>query len=61
MLDRAVADGMFRSASLTEPNDVALFGELTGHLGRGEADADKATLEERRFKMPFGSFGEVVR
>ncbi len=106
MLDRAVADGLFRSASLTEPNDVALFGELTVHLGRGEAaclvlavrngwtvasdekgrfrreaasrigterilgtadlyvrairaglltieeaDSDKATLEERRFKM----------
>jgi hypothetical protein len=25
-----------------------------------EADSDKATLERRRFKMPFGSFREMI-
>ncbi len=114
-LDQAVAAGTFEVTSITKPDDIALFANLTRHLGRGEsaclvlavrhgwtvasdekrrfrreaihrigedrligtadlfirairhslitideADADKATLEERRFKMPFGSFREVV-
>ena len=32
-----------------------------GLLTVEEADADKATLERRRFKMPFGSFADVVK
>ncbi len=114
-LDRAVAAGTLVIASITKPEDIALFADLTLHLGRGEsaclvlavrhdwsvvsdekrrfrreavnrigaggilgtadlfvrairaglitvdeADLDKATLEGRRFKMPFGSFREVV-
>ena len=114
-LEEAVAEGLFEIAAVTEPEDIALFADLTQHLGRGEAaclvlavrhgwtvasdekrrfrretvsrigdgriigtvdlfirairaglitieeaDADKATLEKRRFKMPFGSFREVV-
>ena len=31
-----------------------------GLISIEEADADKAVLEERRFKMPFASFREVV-
>ncbi len=114
-LDKAVAEGVFQIALITEPEDIDLFAELTAHLGRGEAaclvlairhgwivasdekrrfrreamrrigddrilgtadlyirairaglvtieeaDADKATLETRRFRMPFGSFSEVA-
>ena len=114
-LDSALAGGLFRIASITEPEDIALFADLTVHLGRGEvaclvlairhgwmvasdekrrfrreatsrigadriigtadlylraihanmitieeADVDKARLEAKRFKMPFGSFREVV-
>ncbi len=115
ILDRAVADGRLRIASITEPLDIGLFADLVTYLGRGEAaclalavrngwvvasdekrrfrrevanrigndrilgtadlyihairagrvtieeaDADKASLEKRRFRMPFGSFREVV-
>ncbi len=114
-LDEAVANGIFEIAEITEPEDIALFADLTRRLGRGEsaclvladrhgwtvasdekrrfrreavsrigtdrilgtadlyirairaglitvdqADADKATLEDRRFKMPFESFRELV-
>lgn len=113
-LDAAVSGGVFRVDSITEPEDIALFAELTVRLGRGEvaclvlairngwtvasdekrrfrreatsrigadriigtadlyiraihagvmtmeeADADKATLQKRRFKMPFESFREL--
>lgn len=114
-LDKAIDLGFFRVASIREPDDIALFAELTLRLGRGEvaclvlavrhgwmvasdekrrfrreavtrigadriigtadlyiraiqagmltieeADADKERLQEKRFKMPFGSFREVV-
>jgi len=114
-LDRAVAEGHLRIATITDPDGIALFAELTRHLGRGEAaclvlavkngwnvasdekrrfrreaasrigddriigtadifmvairaglltideaDADKEELEKQRFKMPFGSFREVI-
>ena len=113
--DRAMAAGTLQTASITKVEDIALFADLTRHLGRGEsaclviavrhgwgvasdekgrfrrealdrigagrilgtadlfvrairdglitieeADVDKATLEERRFKMPFASFREVI-
>jgi predicted nucleic acid-binding protein len=115
MLDRAVAEGHLSIASITDPDGIALFAELTRRLGRGEsaclvlavkegwtvasdekrrfrreaanlvgndriigtpdiymaairaglltideADADKEELEKQRFKMPFGSFREVI-
>lgn len=114
-LDEAVAAGAFRIESVTDPEAVASFAELTAFMGRGEAacltlaerndwtvlsdekgrfrreveqrlgrgrligtadifvlairagllsveeaDADKAVLEGRRFRMPFGSFRERV-
>jgi predicted nucleic acid-binding protein len=115
-LDDAVARGVFRIEAITDLNAVALFAELTVHVGRGEAaclaiavkkgwtlasdekrrfrreaetrlgkeriirtadlfvlaiqaglltvkeaDADKAMLERHRFKMPFGSFRDLVK
>lgn len=114
-LDNAVSAGVFRFVSITDPEDIDLFSELTLHLGRGEAaclvlaarngwsvasdekgrfrsealvrigeerllgtieiyttalraglltieqaDADKAILDERRFRMPFESFREFL-
>lgn len=115
MLDEALARGVFRMESITDPNDIGLFADLRTHLGKGEAaclvlairhgwilasdekkrfrreaksriganriigtaelfalairarlitveeaDADKAMLEERSFRMPFQSFREFV-
>ena len=115
VLDRAVAQGNLRIASITDPTGLSEFAELTAVLGRGEAacvvlaamhgwnvlsdekgrfrrelearigtgrlmgtadlfvmairagmisvteaDADKALLEQRRFRMPFASFRELV-
>ena len=115
-LDRALAEGMFQIALITEPEDIDFFAELITHLGRGEAaclvlavrhgwtvasdekrrfrreavqrigsdrvigtadlyvlairaglitieeaDVDKATLEARRFRMPFRSFHEKIQ
>jgi len=114
-LDSALDSELFQVVSITEPEDIALFSDLTVRLGRGEvaclvlalrhgwmlasdekrrfrreathrigagrilgtadlyiraihaglvtieeADADKARLEEKRFKMPFRSFRQVV-
>ncbi len=113
--DQAVIEGTFEIVSITELDNIALFANLTRHLGRGEsaclvlavrhgwtvasdekrrfrrealsriggdrligtadlfirairaglitieeADVDKVMLEQRRFKMPFGSFREIV-
>lgn len=115
ILDRALGANMFQLISITDPEDIAAFAELTMHLGRGEAaclvlaetkgwfiasdekgrfrrealarvgetrilgtvkiytaalqagllsveqaDKDKAVLKERRFRMPFGSFREIL-
>jgi predicted nucleic acid-binding protein len=70
-LDDAVARGVLRVEAITDLNAVALFAELTVRIGRGEAaclaiaveeaDADKAVLERCRFKMPFRSFGDLVK
>ena len=115
-LDDAVTRGVFRIEAITDLNTVALFAELTVHIGRGEAaclaiavekgwtlasdekkrfrreaetrlgkdrligtaelfvlaiqagllaideaDADKAVLEQRRFKMPFRSFRDLMK
>ncbi len=35
-LDEAVATGIFEIAEITGPEDIALFADLTRHLGRGE-------------------------
>jgi len=114
-LDEAVALESCRIVTITDPEDIVLFGDHTTTLGRGEsaclvlsdrygwtvasdekkrfrreavarigedriigtadlftcaiqaglltieeADADKALLEERRFRMPFRSFRERV-
>lgn len=58
-LDDAVADGLFQIAAITEPKDIALFADLTVHLGRGEAAClvlaarngwTVASDEKRRFR-----------
>jgi predicted nucleic acid-binding protein len=59
MLDQAMADGLLKVASITEPEDIALFAGLTTHLGRGEAAClvlavrngwTVASDEKRRFR-----------
>jgi predicted nucleic acid-binding protein len=114
-LDAALERGIFQVESITDPDDIRLFADLTQRLGKGEAaclvlavrhgwilasdekrrfrreaesrigedriigtaelfvlairqgvltveeaDADKAMLEVRRFRMPFTSFRELV-
>jgi predicted nucleic acid-binding protein len=41
--------------------DVFLLAIKAGLLTIEEADADKVTLEGRRFKVPFGSYREIVK
>jgi len=36
-LDNAVAAGVLRLVSITDPEDIELFSEFTAHLGQGEA------------------------
>ncbi len=40
--------------------DLYIQAIRAGRVTIEEADADKASLEKRSFKMPFGSFREVV-
>ncbi len=40
--------------------DLYIRAIRAGLIAVDEADADKAMLEDRRFKMPFGSFRELV-
>jgi hypothetical protein len=41
--------------------DVFLLAIKAGLLTIEEADADKSTLERKRFKVPFGSYRELVK
>ncbi len=64
MLDGAVADGWVQVISFSEPDDIALFADLTVHLGRGEAAClvlavrnrwTVASDEKRRFRREAAS------
>jgi hypothetical protein len=41
--------------------DVFVLAIRAGLISISDADADKALLAQRRFRMPFASFGELVR
>ncbi len=58
-LDRAVAGRTFEIVSITEPEDIGMFADLTRHLGRGESAClvlavrhgwNVASDEKRRFR-----------
>lgn len=60
--------GVFRRQALARtgedrligPADVYLAAIRAGRLSIDQADKDKIVLEERRFRMPFASFREVL-
>lgn len=58
-LDNAAQRGVFRVEAITDLAPITFYAAL-GLITLEEADKDKVLLEGRRFRMPFGSFREVI-
>jgi hypothetical protein len=58
---RRVVEGRIGASRLMGTADVFVLAIRAGLVSISDADADKTLLDRWRFRMPFASFGELVR
>jgi len=58
---RRVVEGRIGASRLMGTADIFVLAIRAGLISISDADADKASLAQRRFRMPFASFGEPAR